>query len=330
MHLSVVTSTYNSSKHINEFIKRISDIFLGINDAYELIIVDDGSSDNTINKIKECQLVKENITLIELARNFGHHQAIKCGLEHSKGDLIFGTRLIYKPTSLDFVQKSYTKKEYKFEGLSVTNSGIIQPNKVLFDIYLDKEGNTWTTITAGLSRTFNFEISAGKSNNNSNIENKFFNEYIGNDLYNLRFGGKAILINQNEYFPLSSGIRMTFGRSLGEKWPGYLFIENTNTRIFSKKNKFNITPKVAWTSLGNPSALGTSLIFDINHNYSIILERNNALKNAESNFTSALRITPKENRYFDFYLTDAINFHDIGELINAKEISYGLKVGFKF
>ena len=89
MHLSVVTSKYNSSKHIKEFIKRISDIFLGINDAYELIIVDDGSSDNTINKIKECQLVKENINLIELARNFGHHQAIKCGLEHSKGDLIF-------------------------------------------------------------------------------------------------------------------------------------------------------------------------------------------------------------------------------------------------
>ena len=89
MHLSVVTSTYNSSKHIKEFIKRISDIFLGTNDAYELIIVDDGSSDNTINKIKECQLVKENITLIELARNFGHHQAIKCGLEHCKGDLIF-------------------------------------------------------------------------------------------------------------------------------------------------------------------------------------------------------------------------------------------------
>ena len=43
---------------------------MGINDAYELIIVDDGSSDNTINKIKECQLVKENITLIEIVKMF--------------------------------------------------------------------------------------------------------------------------------------------------------------------------------------------------------------------------------------------------------------------
>ena len=95
-------------------------------------------------------------------------------------------------------------------------------------------------ISEEVSRSFNFEINAGKTSNNSNIENKYFNEYIGADLYNLRFGGKAILINQNEYFPISSGIRMTFGRSLFEKWPGYLFIENVNTRNFSKRIKFNV------------------------------------------------------------------------------------------
>ena len=265
-----------------------------------------------------------------LTNSFGATPATGILTIPSDNNLIFGTRLIYKPTSLDFVEKGYTKKEYKFEGLSVTNSGIIQPNKTLVDISLDKEGNTWTSITTGLSRSFNFEINVGKSSNFSNIENKYFNEYIGSDLYNLRFGGKAILINQNEYFPISSGIRMTFGRSLGETWPGYLFIENTNTKIFSKRIKFNITPKIAWTSLDNPSALGTSLIFDINDNFSIIFERNNALRNAESNFTSALRFTPKSNRYIDLYLTDAVSFTDIGELINAKQVVYGLKFGFKF
>ena len=54
------------------------------------------------------------------------------------------------------------------------------------------------------------------------------------------------------------------------------------------------------------------------------------LRYAESNFTSAFRISNNENRYFDFYITDAANFNDIGEMINAKEIYYGFKIGFKF
>ena len=77
-------------------------------------------------------------------------------------------------------------------------------------------------------------------------------------------------------------------------------------------------------------ALGTSLIIDLNEYLSLILEGNTALENAESNFTSALRISKNKKRYFDLYLTNAANFNDIGELINNKEISYGFKIGFKF
>ena len=123
---------------------------------------------------------------------------------------------------------------------------------------------------------------------------------------------------------------MSFGRFLGDSWPGYLFIENVNTRKLSKRIKFNLTPKIAWTASGNPSAIGSSLIFEIFDNYSFILERNTAIKDAQSNFTSALRVSNNENRYLDLYLTNAVNFNDIGELINAKEIAYGLKMGIKF
>ncbi len=89
MLISVVTTSYNSSKHINEFIERIRSIFEKKSFEYEIIIVDDGSSDNSLNIIKNSQLSFGNIILIELSRNFGHHPAIHCGLEHASGDFIY-------------------------------------------------------------------------------------------------------------------------------------------------------------------------------------------------------------------------------------------------
>ena len=89
MHLSVVTTTFNSSKYIKEFIRRICKIFNDNLQKFELIIIDDGSTDNTISLVKGYMQSLDFITLIELSRNFGHHQAIKCGFENAKGDLIF-------------------------------------------------------------------------------------------------------------------------------------------------------------------------------------------------------------------------------------------------
>ena len=89
MQLSIVTTTFNSSKYIKEFISRISKIFKDTYQNFELIIVDDGSTDNTISLVKDYMKSQDYITLIELSRNFGHHQAIKCGFENAKGELIF-------------------------------------------------------------------------------------------------------------------------------------------------------------------------------------------------------------------------------------------------
>ena len=89
MKLSVVTTTFNSSKHIKDFIRRTCKVFNDNSQKFELIIVDDGSTDNTIGLVKDYMKSLDFITLIELSRNFGHHQAIKCGFENAKGDLIF-------------------------------------------------------------------------------------------------------------------------------------------------------------------------------------------------------------------------------------------------
>ena len=265
-----------------------------------------------------------------LTNSFGSTPATGILTIPSNNNLIVGTRLTYKPNSLTFEENTNTLHKYKFEGLSVSNTEIIKPNKVLIDFSFDNDAEIWTNIITGISSNFNFEISTGKSNLKRNKENYYSKTYIGSNLQNLRFGGKAILIKQNKKFPFTSGIRMTFGRALGDTWPGYLFLENINTINLFEKFRFNITPKFAWTGTENPIALGTSFIFDINNRYSIIFERNIALKNAESNFTSALRISKNTNKFIDLYITNAASFNDIGETINAHETYYGFKVGFKF
>lgn len=90
MKLSVVSTLYKSSSFIDEFYVRASSSaknFAG-ND-YEIIFVDDGSPDNSLSKAIEFSKDDSNVTVIELSRNFGHHNAMLTGLRHAKGDLIF-------------------------------------------------------------------------------------------------------------------------------------------------------------------------------------------------------------------------------------------------
>lgn len=89
LRISVVTTLYYSEKYIAEFYNRVSQALIKITDNYEFIFVNDGSPDNSGDKILALQKNHPNITLIELSRNFGHHQAILTGLQHVNGDFVF-------------------------------------------------------------------------------------------------------------------------------------------------------------------------------------------------------------------------------------------------
>lgn len=89
LRISVVTTLYYSEKYISEFYNRVSQVLTKITDDYEFIFVNDGSPDNSGDKILALQKDHPNITLIELSRNFGHHQAILTGLQHVDGDYVF-------------------------------------------------------------------------------------------------------------------------------------------------------------------------------------------------------------------------------------------------
>lgn len=90
MKLSIVATLYKSAPYIGEFIARVSLIAQQIaQNDYEIILVNDGSPDKSLDIAISLTKSAANIVLIDLSRNFGHHKAMMTGLIHSKGDLVF-------------------------------------------------------------------------------------------------------------------------------------------------------------------------------------------------------------------------------------------------
>ena len=89
MKISVVTTLYNSAPYISEFVNRARTELTKLTDDYEIILVDDGSPDDSLRIALELLPAEPQLKVIELSRNFGHHKAIMTGLEHAAGELIF-------------------------------------------------------------------------------------------------------------------------------------------------------------------------------------------------------------------------------------------------
>ena len=82
--LSIVITVYNEEENIRPLAQSIFEALAGFD--YEIIYVDDGSTDNTIKEIKA--LNSEKIKLIELMKNYGQSSALAAGIDHAKGEYI--------------------------------------------------------------------------------------------------------------------------------------------------------------------------------------------------------------------------------------------------
>lgn len=86
--ISIVIPSYNEENNIENIYKEIKNTACHFKDEYEVIFIDDGSQDHTIDKIKECSLVDDHIKYISFSRNFGKEAAMYAGLKYSKGDYV--------------------------------------------------------------------------------------------------------------------------------------------------------------------------------------------------------------------------------------------------
>jgi glycosyltransferase involved in cell wall biosynthesis len=86
--LSLVIPIFNEEKLLDELIKRTISSIESFTMEYELIFVDDGSTDNSLNKILVARAANSKIKVLSLSKNFGHQAAYTAGLEYAKGDLV--------------------------------------------------------------------------------------------------------------------------------------------------------------------------------------------------------------------------------------------------
>jgi polyisoprenyl-phosphate glycosyltransferase len=86
VEISVIAPIFNETENIDEFISRTEAILKKINKSYEIILIDDFSTDGTRNKILDMSQKNKYLRSIFLSKNFGHQAAIFAGLQNAKGN----------------------------------------------------------------------------------------------------------------------------------------------------------------------------------------------------------------------------------------------------
>jgi putative glycosyltransferase len=87
--LSIVTTLYASAPHLEEFYARTCAVAEKVTNSFEIIFVNDGSPDNSLEIALSIFHKDPRVRVIDLSRNFGHHKAMMTGLMHARGELVF-------------------------------------------------------------------------------------------------------------------------------------------------------------------------------------------------------------------------------------------------
>lgn len=85
---SVVIPIYNEEENIHQLYNRLTALMDGLKSSYEVILVDDGSKDNSWPLIRELHDKDNRVKGLRFSRNFGHHIAITAGIDHARGNAV--------------------------------------------------------------------------------------------------------------------------------------------------------------------------------------------------------------------------------------------------
>lgn len=86
--ISIVVPALNEQESIEELHRRVTGAAEHWGDDHELIVVDDGSTDNTLAILERLTLTDPRLKVVSLTRNFGHQAAVTAGLHHARGSIV--------------------------------------------------------------------------------------------------------------------------------------------------------------------------------------------------------------------------------------------------
>lgn len=88
MEFSVVAPIYNEFENLPELYRRVKAVMEATGQSWELLLVDDGSTDGSTDKIRELAAADKRVRAVIFARNFGHQIAVTAGLDYARGQAV--------------------------------------------------------------------------------------------------------------------------------------------------------------------------------------------------------------------------------------------------
>lgn len=86
--ISIVIPIFNEEENLQQLYSRIVNASPSFQEIFELVLVDDGSSDSSLDIMRDLAAKDNRVKVIKLSRNFGHQPAISAGIQQAKGDCI--------------------------------------------------------------------------------------------------------------------------------------------------------------------------------------------------------------------------------------------------
>jgi glycosyltransferase involved in cell wall biosynthesis len=86
--ISIVVPIYNEEEIVKMFHSAVADSMIDIGEPWEVVYVNDGSRDSSLQLLKELQVEDEHVVVVDLSRNWGHMGAITAGLQTARGDAV--------------------------------------------------------------------------------------------------------------------------------------------------------------------------------------------------------------------------------------------------
>jgi len=125
---SIIAPIFNEKDNLSELHRRVSEVMDSTNEPWELLLVDDGSTDGSTEIIREMAIRDKHVRPVIFARNFGHQVAVTAGLDYSRGDaVVIIDADLQDPPELILAMSKKWKEGYE----------------VVYAVRAEREGESW-------------------------------------------------------------------------------------------------------------------------------------------------------------------------------------------
>jgi len=129
VNISILIPFLNESENIQNLTQQLGAYCQSRSEVFEIIFIDDGSTDNSAQLLQQTQHIGYEARLIKLSKNYGSHAALRAGIQHASGDVVtFLYADLQDPVHLvhEMFEKINSGKEIVWANRKRTNQGFIE------------------------------------------------------------------------------------------------------------------------------------------------------------------------------------------------------------